>query len=416
MKIFTFILLIIQIGILKAEVMPITLENVAQTVSQTNYIVKENAERVYQKKENIKVARANLIPKLNIWNLLKLPAVIADPRSIGDIIQDIAPFLIPENWFKLKQSKYELKAQKEQYRALWANEVLTSKLLFTSIVRDDDFLELIKEKSVFYNEIMDIAETRSIFNGENLNDFSIIKGRFLELKEDIRNMENLIYSETKEFQYLIGVNNQKDIQLIKPKLKTLSSSPKIVADKILFKALDASPEMKQYEHLLGALMKIEDQIKFSVFGSSTASTAGGYFSNIPMSNGLGFGLIPTLNISKSEGRILKIQLEGSMETIKRQVNVLVNEYNSLIENYDLIKERGELAKNTYESFMAQIAMGGTLNPLEFIEIINTLFSSKILALAYEYRFNDVIEKLSRITFSTDYIVGPKEMEDMVNEN
>ena len=158
-----------------ASPVELKLEDVAKKVSNDNFLVIENAERVYQKKENIKFSRANLLPKLNIWNLLKLPAVFVDPLAVGDIIQDFAPFLVPSNWFKVAQSKHLYKARKEQYRALWANEVNTAKLLFVSVYRDEVFANLVLQKQEKYKEIMQIAKTRNIFGIGNLFAYNLVR-------------------------------------------------------------------------------------------------------------------------------------------------------------------------------------------------------------------------------------------------
>lgn len=391
------------------------LEDIAEKVSNDNFLVIENAERVYQKKENIKFSRANLLPKLNIWNLLKLPAVFVDPLAVGDIIQDVAPFLVPANWFKLGQSKHLYKAQKEQYRALWANEVNTAKLLFVSVYRDEVFSNLVDEKQAKYKEIMEIAKTRNIFGNGNLFAYNLIRDRYLSLVEDSRNLENLLYSETKELQFLTGINNEEDVIIKAPQLPVLDGADQIDFSKIIFKAIEASPEVFQYEHLMNALSKVKGQINFSILGASTFSLGegNGVFDHIPIQDGLGFGMGASVRITKSEGRILKTQLKATIETIKKQVNVLVKEYNSLITNYNITQERIELAKSNYNAMMSHIAVGGSLDVMEMIEILDNLYASRILLLSYKFRFSDLVEKLKRITFSDDYANGPKDIDKFV---
>jgi outer membrane protein TolC len=409
MKNLIWILILISSSISFASPLELTLEDVAKKVSNDNFLVLENAERVYQKKENIKFARANLLPKLNIWNLLKLPSIFVDPLSVGDIIQDFAPFLVPANWFKVAQSKHLYKARKEQYRALWANEVNTAKLLFVSVYRDQVFANLILQKQEKYKEIMQIAKTRNIFGNGNSFAYNLVRDRYLSLVEDSRNLENLVFSEIKELQFLTGINNEEEIVIKAPLLPKLEGASKIDFSKIIFKAIEASPEVFQYEHLINALSKVRGQINFSILGTSTFSMGegNGVFDHIPIQDGLGFGMGASIRISKSEGRILKTQLKGTIETIKRQVNVLVKEYNSLIHNYKITKERIELANSNYEAMMNHIAIGGTLNVMEMVEILDNLYASKILLLSYHFRFSDLVEKLKRITFSGDYSSGPK---------
>jgi len=391
-----------------ASQIELRIEDIVNKVSKENFLLIENAEKVYQKKETIKFSRANLLPKLNLWNILKLPAVLIDPLSLGDIIQDVAPFLVPANWFKLGQSKYFYKAQVEQYRALWANEVNIAKLLFMSVYRDQALMKTIEENISNYKEILEIAKVRHIFGRDNLFAYNLIQDRYLALIEDNRNLKNLTYSETKQLQYLTGISNEEDVLLIGPSLPNISNAKEVEFSKIIFKVIDASPEVYQYEHLLNSLSKVRGQIKFSILGTSSYSLGegSGTFNNIPIQDGLGFGLGSSVNIAKSEGRILKTQLKATIETLKRQVNVLVKEYNSLIANFNLTQERVALAKSNYESMMSYISIGGAIDALEMMEIMDNLYASKVLLLSYKFRFNDLEEKIKRMTFSGDYANGP----------
>ena len=72
----------------------ISLDQVAEEVKQSNFTVLENAQRVYQAKETINFNKRNLLPRLNLWNILKTPF---SWKGALDVVQDIAPFLVPSN-------------------------------------------------------------------------------------------------------------------------------------------------------------------------------------------------------------------------------------------------------------------------------------------------------------------------------
>ena len=155
---------------------------VAEEVKQSNFTVLKNAQRVYQAKETINFNKRNLLPRLNLWNVLKTPF---SWKGALDIVQDIAPFLVPGNWFKVGQSKKFYFAYQEQYRALWANEVMTAKLLYINTLRDIDFLNTLKAQSMKIEELVGIAETRQIFGSVEPRTTRFLKIKSLEVKEDI---------------------------------------------------------------------------------------------------------------------------------------------------------------------------------------------------------------------------------------
>jgi len=177
---------------------------------------------------------------------------------------------------------------------------------------------------------------------------------------------------------------------------------------LIFKVIEASPELAQFEHLANSLSQVKGQIHFNILGVSSfsAGQGNGVFDNIPIQDGLGFGLGPSLRIAKSEGRVLKIQIKATIETLKKEVNILVNEYNSLISNYDIANERINLSQQNFANMMSYLSLGGQVSALDMMEILDNLYASHLVLLSYQFRFASLVEKLKRMTFSGDYIDGP----------
>src|SRR5690606_27990617 len=129
-----------------SEFETISLGEDRRKVSEQNFTLLMNAEDLYRRKEEIKLARENSLPELNPWRFLKLPAAIFNPLESTDLIQDIVPFLVPGNWFQVRIAKELQKAQEHQYRAVSANALMTATLLFYAAQRDKALLELIEHK------------------------------------------------------------------------------------------------------------------------------------------------------------------------------------------------------------------------------------------------------------------------------
>ena len=122
----------------------ITLDEVTQKVRDQNLTVLQNAEKVYQAKLSIDEARMNLLPRLNLWNVGR---VLLEPTVLLDVVQDIAPFLVPANWFRRKESEILYKAEMEGYRALQANEIYAARSLYLKVLMDQMLHENLKNYS-----------------------------------------------------------------------------------------------------------------------------------------------------------------------------------------------------------------------------------------------------------------------------
>ena len=309
----------------------ISIDDISKHVKSANYVVLKDAQRVYQAKETINFSKRNLLPKLNFWNILKLPF---DWTASIDIVQDIAPFLVPANWFRVKENKYLYLAQKEQYRAVWANEIMTAKLLYYNALKDISFREALEEQYNQIDSLVKIVEPRVVFGGTALQTLNFLKIRKLEIEDDLRVMDNVIHEETRAISFLVGIDQNTNVQLSPVKLPDIAKLKPLDIKQFYYRALGYSPEINQYGYISKALKYVKKEINFSFLGaSSVARSAGmGAFDHIPIQDGLGFGRSSSLKITKSEGKILEINKTATKEFIKKNLYILVNNFNSYLKN------------------------------------------------------------------------------------
>jgi outer membrane protein TolC len=412
MKYLLIITLLSCFGNLYAEEKVISLDEVATKVKESNFNILENAQRIYQAKETITFSKRNLLPRLNFWNILKLPF---DWTSAIDIVQDIAPFLVPNNWFRVSQSKLFYLAQKEQYRALWANEVMTAKLLYINTLRDQDFLNLLKEQKKQLTELVEIVKARSVFGEVPTQVLRFLQIRELELAEDIRSLGTLVFEEKKAIGYLMGVPQEENLKLMSIKLPKVEELKPISFETFIFRALDNAPELNQYAYIKASLKYMRKEAYFSFLGSSTTArgVGGGVFNNIPLQDGLGFGLGSSLRIAKSQGNVIDLNSKATKEVIKKNLFNLVNNFNSFVENIDNQNERFSLASDNYNAIKTQLVLGMNIAPLEILTSIENLFDASISLTNYKYEVVNTVEKLKRSIFNGDYTMKEGKLESVL---
>ncbi|MBC74538.1 MAG: hypothetical protein CME64_00830 [Halobacteriovoraceae bacterium] len=375
----------------------ISLDQVAEEVKQSNFTVLENAQRVYQAKETVNLNKRNLLPRLNLWNILKTPF---SWKGALDVVQDIAPFLVPSNWFKVGQSREFYYAYQEQYRALWANQVMTAKLLYINTLRDIDFLNALKEQSLKLDELVGISETRQVFGSVEPRTTRFLKIKKLEIQEDIRALENLVFEEKKALAYLLGVDQEQDLSLERISLPEVEKLEPLQFDTFVFRALDSAPELTQYKYLKEALKYTSREVTFSFLGASSNSQ--GMFNNIPVQDGLGFGAASSIRISNSESHILDINKESTEEVLKKSLYNLVNNFNSYLNNIENQTSRRRLAGENYQTLRSHLALGMDIDPLEMLKSVENEFDASISLVNYKYEVVTTMERLKRMIFNGDY--------------
>lgn len=388
----------------------ITLPDVVKKVSTENYTVYQNSLRVYQTKESITVARMNLLPRLNLWKLAGAAIGIFAGGPAGatggvfSVVEDIAPFLVPANWFRVNQTQLFYKADLEGYKALWANEVLTSKALYHHILLDSSLKEHILRSKKELEVIYQIVKVRETFGGIPQSVSQEINIRLLALEEDLRALEVLIGEEESLLAFMIGHptgTKLKVTQIVLPDYETLQHLKYEDFEK---EAVQASPEVKQFQYFVDAADYARKEVSYAFLGASSLSRGlnGGIFDNLPVQSGLGFGTGASIRIVKTQKEILKVQKKAVEETVRRNLKLLISNYNLDVDNYHNLKARNDFAKKSMINIYQRLQFGENVDSLQLIEASRNLIEAETALFSVMFRFLNSEDKLSRLLFKGDY--------------
>ena len=379
----------------------ISLEDITQKIKEQNLTVLQNAEKIYQAKSSIDEARLNMLPKLNLWNLAK---IVIDPVAVLDVVQEVAPFLVPSNWFRLKETEILYIAEKEGYTALQANEVFEARSLYLKVLMDNDLHEsLIKYESEL-SMIRAIAEDRLDLGLEKIELVREIQIQHLKIKEDIVQMKLLVDYEKSILAQALAIPTNEELVLgpiIFPEDDKVSPiDPKDWEQLVL----QSSPEINQFNQFIKVIPLIKKEIRFSFLGvpSLSRGTAGGVFDDMPVSQGLGFANGTQIAIINSKETILNLQKKGIEETLKRQVLNVSQEHNSSLKIRSLQKERLNLSDLNFKSFKEKLALGGQISLPEFTQTMLSFLQSQTSYSEAVYSFVMNYDRLLRMSFSGPY--------------
>ncbi|MFN8945804.1 MAG: hypothetical protein ACK5WZ_14400, partial [Pseudobdellovibrionaceae bacterium] len=177
-----------------------SLEDFSAQVRRKNFTVLEQAQKVYQAKENIEAARGELMPSLNVWNIIKVASNPLDLTSWAEM----APFLSPANWFRLEQNKIYFQAESYGYRALVGNQVLNARVLFIKVNQDQKIYKMIKDYKSDLQEVYDIAKIKVDLGMETPEYAREIQIRILALQEDLIRMKVYLADVRRELSFVTG--------------------------------------------------------------------------------------------------------------------------------------------------------------------------------------------------------------------
>lgn len=405
MKILFLIIICLQSFAQAIGARKITIDEVVQQVGSRNFKVYEYALKVYQVKANVDKARWDLLPKLNLWSIA---GMVMDPFSIVEKIPEVAPFLVPGNWFRLNEVKLLYLAEQEGYRALWGNEIFTAKTLYKNFLFDQQVLKHVQSSLKEFEKIHQIIKTRETFGGAPPGSARDIEIRILGLQQDEQNLKILLAQEYDQLTYSFGLPAQEKKELAPVVIPVIERLKPMDPTQYEFRLLSHSPERRQFDHFLSVLDQIKKEIMFSFLGVSQVSrgVAGGIFDDFPIPNGAGLGMSAAMRVINSQKEIMKNQKLGIEETLKRQIRSVSYQYNSDITNYGLFKKRKALAQDSREALLRRVRLGENINVLDLAESSRILVQSETAIYALQYRMMTLIDRTQRLLFDGDYSMKP----------
>ncbi len=382
----------------------IKVEDVSKIVSEKNYVVLQNAQITYQSKETVSFARHNLLPQLNVWDVAGI--FFSWTNALG-VVQDIAPFLVPANWFRVKEQKILFEAQKYGYHAVWANQIFIGKTQFYRLSFDEKLLQTIRDQILDLNSLYLILKTREMLGQSPLGQSAILSSKISSLKDDEKRLEYLVATTKAELKYILAIPAQEEITILSPALSIEQQFP-YDFHAIYGTALEHSPEIKQFKEFIKVIPQIKKEVRFSFLGTSSISrgVGGGIFDDIPVQKGLGFGAGNTMAILRSKEAVMKMQLTGVEETIKNQLRVLVEIYNSDLIYYPQVKSNLEQAEKIYKSYLERLQMGQSLDIWELVDARDQVIQTQMTLNSLAARHFDTKEKIERNLMAKDYSVLP----------
>lgn len=382
------------------------IEEVAGLISAQNLSVLSNAERVYQAKDSIRVARGNLLPKLNVW---RVAGAVFDPKGLYGMVEDIVPFLVPANWWRVKEAKLFAEAQREAYTALWANEVMTAKALFIHAELDRNLLILIERKIGELEKLKTIAHTREVLGGAPEQVSKQIAIQILSLKDDVRSLKYLVQEELNALGFSLGLPSETEL-VLKPLNFEALGTVKIPA-KAGFeaRAVTASPEVRQFESLILAAKHVRKEVRFAFLGVSTLSRGvmGGVFDSLPISDGLGFGTAASVRVTKREKAILELQRKGIEESLKRTSTMTLGSLALDREGLANAAERRELAHSLKRDLESRLRLGDEIDAASLLGAIQGTVEADISDLTIRHRILVTLDRVDRLVFEGDYANPPR---------
>ncbi|MBL7689461.1 MAG: TolC family protein [Bdellovibrionaceae bacterium] len=329
----------------------LTPETMAAQLFNKNSSILLGINRVHQSKDELNIARASLLPSLNLSTLLY--SSMSSTFTVS-AVEVLFPFLVPGNWIKLKESKYLYKAQLKATQTIQLNTLASALSVYSSILADRNLL------SVYQDEITDlgkVAETVQDLYQSGLaskSDLDRARGTWQFAKIGFSKIDGLVNKEIASLRHLLALPLTTSLSINPMEIDPSEFEQRTPAE-IQAAALKVSPEMEQ----LLMLKKAAERNSWSQYfafiqGSGVRSPAGAGSSiafdnvNIGMNFNIGYAQVPTIKLSEDRIKEIKIRINELQYEIGEQSEYAFALVKEAKDRHQYAVEAAELMKSAYD--------------------------------------------------------------------
>lgn len=321
-----------------------TLDELVGRARFMSYEVREEAEKLIQAQENIRVARGNLLPSINLKSVVAV--------ATGDFLEPISrlvPFIFPSNWYRWDTSRALYEAQKASFAALRGNQMLEIEQLAFQYLRDQAVIQhsesLLRWSDAVSSQLLALEKAGHLPHGTAM-EFGL---NTVIYERDQVALTGLLRTELQELSQAVGLSLDESIGGIEAfsahqgRTNLDAVSPLPDSDEIAREAREKSLELRTLKALLRASEAEISEMQFLFLDYEGP--------------GLGFFTPAQIEFSKAKKRSIEVDIAEMESQINRRAVEITTDYNTALKVYSVVKRARAEASQRLESLVHQMMIG-----------------------------------------------------------
>jgi outer membrane protein TolC len=284
-------------------------ESVRDMLLSDNTSLRSQANRVLRARDQVNIARANLLPQINLGALL----YASSPMFMVSAVSYLLPFLMPGNWFEVFKQKDLYKADKVAFKLARLNTYASAYSLYHSILTDNLARQSMAEDVADLRQIEKIILVRTQTGGAQPGDLENVQGQRSFAEARLHKMDALLVDELAAMRFTLALSLDRDIR-VTPDEVDVSMLEQLPLQTAVDRVVEVAPEAVQLQYLIRAAKWDKWQRIFGFLSTPTASSVAGAdepasFTSLRVTGGLSFGLgyFPTIKLSERNMTDLRIR-------------------------------------------------------------------------------------------------------------
>ena len=307
--------------------------------------------QVHQAKDEVNIARGNLLPSLNLGGLLSF----SGGGFILSAIDFLVPFLVPSNWANFYTQKSLFESEKLSYKVIQLNTLSSALSMYYTVLSDYQVQAIYQQQYLDLQEIYELQKRKSSTGTVPVSDLLQTQAQAQMAGVRASQLTELNRQEIASIRKALALPLSTNINLEVVDAKAAPWEFESASSTIR-KVNSVSVEAQQFRYLIKAANEQIWSKKFGwisggTIGSRSVNGGNASFSNFAASGSvnLGFALYPTIQLSQDKMREIEIQARdislentrivesalGSLIEAKQQLDLSTQAENQMARVYQI---------------------------------------------------------------------------------
>lgn len=331
---------------------------------------------VYRAKEEVNIARGNLLPSINAGAMLSVAGVFS-LTSVSFLL----PFLLPSNWFNLDVSEAQLTADGISFYLVELNQFASAYSLYATVLGDIQLRAVYARQAANLEEVRRITEAKESVGDATRADLDRATGLAKLARNQVSQLDALIRQEKASLRKFLALPLTTQIDIDETHVSAVKGEDESPIS-LLSKVHPSAPETQQLNALITAGRAATESAVYSFLTGASFNVPGDgsklNWSGASLNGaaGIGFGYFPQIRLNELAVDELRIRRD---ELKLEQARVLESTLFSISEarrQYAYASEAEESLTAAYNADLENYRIGA-VDVLKVLDSANGLTNSAL---------------------------------------
>ncbi len=323
---------------------------------------------VRQAKEQVNLARAELLPSIRLGALVMSAG---QPQFAWTAVESALPFLVPSNWFRAGEAEKLLEAQKLALQIVEQNQFAQAYSLIRIWQVDRDLEAHLTEEAGEALRAADRMDRSYALGLVTLEEKNRAAAWSANSAASLAQMRELIGTEVASVRRAFGLTAETELEIggewtLPPASRSEIEASEAGLEQALKSVLATAPEARQIDALVAASKQARWSAVFGFFGGASlglfpdsSGRITGSLSGLSAGAGLNFGvsIIPTVRLSQLNVREMELRREELTQELRQVLGSLLAQLESTRVQLALAAEREQVQLSSFRAARLRLDLG-----------------------------------------------------------